>query len=65
LFCDSFTPSFEIFTCYDAIAKHGRQVKEDVVMLTVQIVLFDGFDLLAGILPASKLTGKRVFSPGI
>lgn len=55
LFCDLFTTSFERFIGYDFTCE-PKEVniavyKEDLFMLAVQIVLFDGFDLLDAIAP--------------
>lgn len=52
LFCDLFTTSFEIFNGYDSIVStDGTWDKGELSMLSVQIVLFDGFDLLDAIAP--------------
>lgn len=51
-FCDLFRTSFEIFVCYDSNCEYGRLKDKGMdEMLTVQIVLFDGFDLLDAVAP--------------
>lgn len=51
-FCDLFRTSFEIFVCYDSNCEYGRLKDKGMdAMLTVQIVLFDGFDLLDAVAP--------------
>jgi len=50
-FCDLSTTSFEIFICYDSRCRHTVKDEGDFLMLTVQIVLYDGFDLLDAIAP--------------